>query len=253
MNISDIINQDNLVVESGIKSKQRVSERGEVFTPEWVVNDMLDLIPTVDKENKCIKINETYLEPACGNGNFLVKIIERKLNSALREDKSEFLLNVIKCYTTTYGVDIMQDNVEESRIRMLQELVRNNDVADRLNEMLGDNVENYVRQIEFILGANIKHGNMLTGKVAYGEHEGDNNIVFIDWQFDGNKVTAVQNIKNGNGPLVELGGPLNPDDKYWFKGVDAFSMRDAAYHTGVGLNPDYPTYTDSDDSDFDML
>lgn len=96
------------MVEKIIKSKQRVKDRGEVFTPSWIVNDMCDLIP---KETWTIE--STFLESSCGNGNFCVVILERKL--ALCKTEKDGL----KALNSIVGIDIMQDNVNECRARLL--------------------------------------------------------------------------------------------------------------------------------------
>ena len=57
-----------------IKSKQRVADHGEVFTPAWLVEAMLDLV-----KDETERIDARFLEPACGSGNFLVRILQRKL------------------------------------------------------------------------------------------------------------------------------------------------------------------------------
>ena len=62
-------------IENQIKSRKRVADHGEVFTPEWLVNDMLDLV-----KQETERIDSRFLEPACGTGNFLVEILRRKLN-----------------------------------------------------------------------------------------------------------------------------------------------------------------------------
>ena len=93
-----------------IKSKQRVRERGEVFTAEREVKAMCDLIP---EDEIWSGITKTFLEPACGNGNFLVEIFERKLKYCKNEKDG------LKALASIVGIDIMQDNVEESRIRLM--------------------------------------------------------------------------------------------------------------------------------------
>lgn len=92
-----------------IKSKDRVKKFGEVFTPPHIVNDMCDMIPSDIWEN----IGSTFLEPTCGNGNFLVEILNRKLERCSTEQ------DCIKALESIYGIDILQDNVEESKQRML--------------------------------------------------------------------------------------------------------------------------------------
>lgn len=93
-----------------IKSKERVREHGEVYTPEWLVKDMCDALPSEIWEN----IESTFLEPCCGNGAFLAEIFERKLKLCKDERDGLKALNAI------FGIDIQQDNVIESRERLLE-------------------------------------------------------------------------------------------------------------------------------------
>lgn len=93
-----------------IKSKKRVRERGEVFTNPREVNAMCDLIPTDVWNN----IDSTFLEPTCGNGNFLIEILERKLKLCQKCG------DIIRALKSIYAIDIMQDNVEESRKRLIR-------------------------------------------------------------------------------------------------------------------------------------
>ena len=94
---------------SQIKSKQRVKEHAEVFTAEREVKAMCDLIPSETWEN----ITSTFLEPACGTGNFLVEIYARKLERCQNEKDG------LKALNSIYGVDIQADNVAESRLRLV--------------------------------------------------------------------------------------------------------------------------------------
>ena len=93
-----------------IKSKQRVRERGEVFTAEREVKAMCDLIP---EEEIWSDITKTFLEPACGTGNFLVEIFGRKLKYCKDEKDG------LKALASIVGIDVQQDNVEESRKRLM--------------------------------------------------------------------------------------------------------------------------------------
>ena len=97
------------IIPSQIKSKARVKERGEVFTAEREVKAMCDLIP----EEVWRDINATFLEPACGNGNFLVEIFERKLKHCKDEKDG------LKVLASIVGIDIMEDNCFESRVRLM--------------------------------------------------------------------------------------------------------------------------------------
>lgn len=92
-----------------IKTKKRVKDFGEVFTNEREIRAMCDLIPVETWTN----IESTFLEPSCGTGNFLIEILNRKLqhcNSAKDEQKA---------YASIYGIDIQSDNIEECKTRLL--------------------------------------------------------------------------------------------------------------------------------------
>lgn len=96
-----------------IKSKQRVKDFAEVFTPDFVVKDMCDLVPSEIWEN----IESTVLEPACGNGNFIVEILARKYSHCKTEKDG------LKALASVVGVDIQQDNVDECRERLLKQYI----------------------------------------------------------------------------------------------------------------------------------
>lgn len=93
-----------------IKSKQRVKAHGEVYTPKFIVKDMCDLIPPEVWND----LTATFLEPACGNGNFLAEILGRKFD--LCKDERDGL----KALGAIYGIDIQQDNVDECKERLLK-------------------------------------------------------------------------------------------------------------------------------------
>lgn len=99
-----------------IKSKKRVSEHGEVFTNEREVNAMLDMV-----KKEASDISSTFLEPACGNGNFLIEILSRKLKKAQRLSQKGHLLYCLyslRAVASIYGVDIQQDNIDEAKTRL---------------------------------------------------------------------------------------------------------------------------------------
>lgn len=97
-------------MEKLIKSRKRVKEFAEVFTPSHIVKDMCDLVPSEIWDN----IESTFLEPACGNGNFLAEIFARKLKRCKDEKDG------LKALNSIFGIDIQSDNVEESRERLFQ-------------------------------------------------------------------------------------------------------------------------------------
>ena len=101
-----------------VRSKQRVADHGEVFTPAWMVEDMLDLV-----KNETERIDSRFLEPACGSGNFLVPVLQRKLGAVeARYGKSDFekrhyALLGLMC---VYGIELLPDNTAECRANLLK-------------------------------------------------------------------------------------------------------------------------------------
>ncbi len=134
-----------------IKSKKRVADHGEVFTPSWLVEKMLDLV-----KGETERIDSRFLEPACGSGNFLVPILQRKLAAVeLKFGKSDFekrhyALLAVMC---AYGIELLNDNIAECRENMLEVF------ADYLD--LDESDELY-RAASFVLSLNIIHGNAMT-------------------------------------------------------------------------------------------
>src|SRR5262245_47526368 len=101
-----------------VKSRKRVADHGEVFTPAWMVEAMLDLV-----KDETERIDSRFLEPACGSGNFLVRILQRKLAAVeLKFGKSDFEkrhygLLALMC---TYGIELLADNIADCRSNMLE-------------------------------------------------------------------------------------------------------------------------------------
>lgn len=101
-----------------VKTKQRVADHGEVFTPRWMVEAMLDLV-----KEESERIDSRVLEPACGSGNFLVRVLGRKLVAVERKfgksdfDKKHFALLALMCI---YGIELLEDNIAECRENMLE-------------------------------------------------------------------------------------------------------------------------------------
>ncbi len=101
-----------------IKSKQRVADHGEVFTPNILVESMLDLV-----RDEAARIDSRFLEPACGSGNFLIPVLERKLSSVKsRYGKSEFEKrhHALLALMSIYGIELLADNVDECRANLLE-------------------------------------------------------------------------------------------------------------------------------------
>lgn len=113
------IDADFREVRGGIRSKERVKDLAEVFTPERMVKAMLDLVGDASHA-----VETTFLEPACGNGNFLVEILARKCGTIRKrylEDGSgrRVQIDILRAIATISAIDISPRNVEEARARML--------------------------------------------------------------------------------------------------------------------------------------
>lgn len=134
-----------------VKSKQRVADHGEVFTPPWMVEAMLDMV-----KGESERIDSRFLEPACGSGNFLVQVLRRKLAAVeIKYGKSDFekrhyALFGLMCI---YGVELLPDNILECRDHLLEIF------AEYLG--LGE-VDGLHRAASFVLAQNLVHGDALT-------------------------------------------------------------------------------------------
>jgi hypothetical protein len=166
-------------MEKQTVSKQRVADHGEVFTSPREVNAMLDLV-----KQETERIDSRFLEPACGKGNFLTEILNRKLRVVeknYRRSQLEFEKYMVMAVSSLYGIDILEDNVHLCRQRLFQ-------FADeRYTALYKRKVKEIVRCVVwYILETNIIHGNALTLKT---EETLPQSIVFAEWSFFGNKVT----------------------------------------------------------------
>lgn len=153
------------------KSKQRVRDKGEVFTNEREVNAMLDLV-----KQETERIDSRFLEPACGNGNFLIEILRRKLEVAKNRYKKsqwEYEKNALIAVMSVYGVDIMQDNVIECRKRLFAYFKQEYKALFKTKIS-----EQYLDIVDFILTKNILCGDALSMKTTAGTP-----IVFAEWAF----------------------------------------------------------------------
>lgn len=155
------------VPEVQIKSKQRVADHGEVFTPSWMVDDMLDLV-----KNESERIDSRFLEPACGSGNFLVAVLRRKLTTVeSRFGSSEFekrhqALLALMCI---YGIELLPDNVIECRENLLE-------VFDSFLHLAGDDDLHLAAQS--VLDVNVVQGDATSYLNSDGEP-----ICFPEWGY----------------------------------------------------------------------
>ena len=158
-----------------IKSKKRVSEHGEVFTAEREVKAMCDLVA-----QECDRIDSRFLEPACGDGNFLAEILTRKLTTVKKLYKSnpyDFERYSVLAITSLYGVDIMQDNVAECRARLFK--LWDKEYKSVCKKAVSDETREAVK---YILSKNILCGNALT-LMCVDENQKDTAtpIIFPEW------------------------------------------------------------------------
>jgi hypothetical protein len=152
-----------------VRSKQRVADHGEVFTPSWMVGAMLDLV-----KDESERIDSRFLEPACGSGNFLVQVLRRKLAAVeLKFSKSDFerrhyALFALMCI---YGIELLADNVAECRANVLKILTEYLRLAE---------TDDLYRAAAHVLSVNIVHGDALTMRTSVGAR-----ITFAEWGYLG--------------------------------------------------------------------
>ena len=160
-----------------IKSKERVAEHGEVFTNEREVKAMCDLV-----NDETQRIDSRFLEPACGDGNFLAEILDRKLavvKKKYRRSVMDFEKNSLLAVSSLYGVDIMMDNVIACRERLFK-------IWDKQYKAVckKECSEDMRDSIRFILSKNIVCGNALTlHEVDENGNDTEDPILFSEWGF----------------------------------------------------------------------
>lgn len=153
-----------------VKTKKRVADHGEVFTSDREVNAMLDLV-----KQETERIDSRFLEPACGNGNFLAEVLKRKLEVVVkryRTSQLEWEQNSLIAISSIYGVDILEDNTLECQERLFA-------IFSKIYlESFGINAKmEFLKSIKFILKRNILWGDALdfTNPVTKKP------IVFSEW------------------------------------------------------------------------
>ena len=159
--------------ENIIKSKDRVQKHGEVFTPSWMVQKMLD---TPGIREKTEDIYATFLEPSAGDGNFLEAILERKLSAVTRDyDKKNWKTKSLFALSSIYGIEYLEDNLEVARARMF--LCYLDWYEDSFGERLSSNTDIY-KSAHYLIKKNIVRGNTLTKR-----HPDSNELImFSEWK-----------------------------------------------------------------------
>ena len=154
-----------------VRSRKRVIDHGEVFTPPWMVGSMLQLVST-----ELERIESRFLEPACGSGNFLKAILEHKLNvvsTRYKGNKFELGHYGLLALMSVYGIELLEDNVAECRSELLQ-------IFESLQRRHGN--EDAVEAARQVLSVNIIHGNAMSMQFVSG---GSGPIVFPEWTYLG--------------------------------------------------------------------
>lgn len=152
-----------------IKSRKRVADHGEVFTPAWMVDAMLDLV-----KDESERIDARFLEPACGSGNFILKVLQRKLAAVeCKFGKSEFEKQhyAFLALMCIYGIELLEDNIAECRENVLEIFAEYLDL---------DETDELYRAASFVLTQNLVHGDAM--KMLTTD---DQPITFAEWGYLG--------------------------------------------------------------------
>ena len=167
-------------VTKQIKSKHRVSEFGEVNTSFQTIENILDLVG-----NEAMRYDSKFLDPACGDGNFLLALLDRKFasfegkpykNTTLCEGKLMITLGSI------YGIDKLKDNIVEARIRILKRF------SGAYTKLFGSELQKHtIRSAEYIVSKNIIFGDALTLE----NYESESEIIFSEWVFSNMQINKI--------------------------------------------------------------
>lgn len=152
-----------------IKSRKRVADHGEVFTPAWMVEAMLDLV-----KDETERIDSRFLEPACGSGNFLVQVLRRKLAAVgIKYGRSDFerkhyALLGLMCI---YGIELLPDNIFECRANLLEIFSE---------YLLLSETDDLYKAASYVLSQNLVHGDAMKMLTDSGEP-----LTFAEWGYLG--------------------------------------------------------------------
>jgi hypothetical protein len=169
--LSSAITDARKTTRKMIKTKKRVADYGEVLTPEHIVNDMLDLV-----KQETERIDSRFLEPACGTGNFLIEILDRKLRvveKRYRKSQLEYERYAILAVSSIYGIELLEDNAEECRRRLFELF------DGAYTRLFKSKTKEKCREaVRYILKRNIIQGDALSLETV---GENPKPIVFSEW------------------------------------------------------------------------
>jgi hypothetical protein len=195
--------------EPQVVSRKRVTDHGEVYTGKREVNEMLDLV-----KQETERIESRFLEPACGTGNFLTEILERKLRiveSRYRKSQLEYERYAVLAVSSLYGIDKLKDNVVECRKRLFE--IFNH----RYSSFYKGRAKVACRKtVLYILERNILQGDALTLETVADNPQP---IVFSEWSFTFND----SKIKRQDFTFSSLIPGFLPRQKDMFQEPDLFS------------------------------
>ncbi len=161
-----------------VKSRERVQKHGEVFTNEKEVNAMLDLV-----KHETERIDSRFLEPACGDGNFLAEILRRKLRVCRnfvvqgKNTQLEYEKNAVLAVSSIYGIELLADNTQTCRERLFKIF------SEEYHALYGTNVkQDCLESIRYLLSKNIIIGNALT---YHRVDKPDEWIIISEWSLLG--------------------------------------------------------------------
>lgn len=161
---------EDIKTDNQVKSKKRVTDHGEVFTNPREVNAMLDLV-----KHETERIDSRFLEPACGNGNFLAEILRRKLDvvsSRYSKSQIEWERYAVLAVSSIYGVEILEDNAQECRERLFEIF------DERYSALFKQKCKTECRRsVKFLLKRNILWGDALDFTNPVTKQP----IVFSEW------------------------------------------------------------------------
>ena len=167
-------------VTKQVKSKHRVTEFGEVNTSFQTIENIINLV-----DNEAMRYDSKILDPACGDGNFLLALLERKLVSFEAQPYKNTLLYEKKLMITLgsiYGIDKLKDNVIEARTRILKRF------SDAYARLFHSEVKKHtIRSAEYIVSKNIIFGDAITLE----NYESGNEIIFSEWVFSNTQINKI--------------------------------------------------------------
>lgn len=205
-------------MEKQIKSKKRVADHGEVFTAEREVKAMCDLVA-----DECLRIDSRFLEPACGDGNFLAEILQRKLSVVAAKYKKsayDYERNAILALTSIYGVDILADNAARCRERLF--MLWDKEYTAACKKEANDGAR---AAAKYILRLNIICGNALSLMcVDENQNDTDTPIIFAEWTFPFNDYRVKRRDFRLDVLLKENLEIENYDGQFNFFGDDAMDV-----------------------------